>query len=215
MRCVHCKTKFSPRFFLQKFCLKNSDCENASIKFAKKKIKQIDVKEKRDWNKKKKEIKQNLEPLSYWLGKLEEIINSIVREIDYGLPCISCKGNGKPQAGHYHSVKSDTTIRFNFHNIHIQDYRCNVELSSNIIGYDEGLIEIYGKSYWEYVKFGIKKDYNNALQLRIPDIKCYIDQAKIILNRMRKNQVVRSPEERIELRTLLNLEIGIYQKNYC
>lgn len=170
--------------------------------------------EKKKWAGEKKMMIENTMKRGDWLKRLETIINNIARLIDFGTACISCGGFGKPQAGHYHSVASDATIRFNLHNEHLQDYRCNVELGSNTIGYDEGLIRVYGREYWEYVKFGLKNVYHKPLNLSIPEIKIYIDQARIILKRLEKDQVERSPEERIELRDLINSEIGIYKETF-
>ena len=36
-----------------------------------------------------------------------------------------------------------------------------------------------------------------------------------IRNKLRKNEKIRSPKERIELRNQINIELGIYQEEYC
>lgn len=171
--------------------------------------KDIKVKDREE----KKVMKENIMKNSDWLKKLESVINAIAREIDFGLLCISCGGNGKPQAGHYHSVGSNFTLRFNLHNIHVQDYRCNVQLSANIIGYDEGLITIYGNDYWNYIKFELKNTYHNPLHLTVQDIKEYILISNESLKILKNNQFERSPKERIILRSQLNKTIGIYKQN--
>lgn len=177
-------------------------------------IKAKEKKEKKEWQVEKKKMIDNITKYPEWLQRLEDVINPICRLIDYGQPCISCKGNGKPQAGHYHSVASDATIRFNLHNTHIQDYHCNVHKSANIIGYDEGLIQIYGNEYWEYVKFGLKNIYHKPLKLSIPEIKQSIEIAKSIIKDLQSASTEYTPTERLYLRDYFNNKIGIYKTPY-
>lgn len=171
-------------------------------------------KEKKEWQSEKKVMKENIMKHGDWLKRLEESINPIARFIDYGQPCISCTNFGKQQAGHYHSVASDASLRFNLHNIHIQDYHCNVEKSANIIGYDEGLIKLYGNDYWNYVKFGLKNIYHQPLKLSIPEIKNAIEISKEIIKELKSAEEIYSPYYRIKLRDQFNLRIGIYKNIY-
>ena len=129
--CLQCGNGFIPYRSTERVC--SMTC---AIDYAKSKTKK---KEEKAWNKHKKEILEGLQPKSYFEKQLEAAVNGIARAIDYGNRCISCDGSGKAQAGHYHSVKANPTIRFNLHNIHIQDYRCNVKESANINGYDLGI----------------------------------------------------------------------------
>lgn len=207
-KCAHCGTPFEKNIHapFQNWC--SVDC---AYKLSQK---LIEKKEKKDWQVEKKVMKENTMKHGDWLKKLEEAINPIARFIDYGQPCISCKNFGKPQAGHYHSVASDATIRFNLHNIHIQDYQCNVEKSSNTIGYDEGLLKIYGEDYWKYVKFQLKNIYHLPLKLSIPEIKMAIEIAKEILKELKPAQSEFSPIQRIRLRDMYNKRIGIYKHFY-
>lgn len=171
-------------------------------------------KEKKDWAEKKKEMQQNIKKYGDWMKDLEAVINPIARLIDYGQPCISCGGFGKPQAGHFHSVGSNNSLRYNLHNIFGQDFRCNVELSGNLQGYDEGLIKIYGEEYWKYVKFGIKNEYHQPLKLQLYEIKEMISACRILIKELEANKKERTPQERIELRNELNFRIGLYQSNF-
>ena len=207
-RCKNCKDKFKAKHFLQKYCLEKDECIKAFLESMREKNKKDEAKV---WNEQKKELKLSLKKHSEWISDLEDEINPICRLIDFECSCISCEGNGKPQAGHYHTVASDGTIRFNLHNIHLQDYHCNVEKSANIIGYDEGLIRVYGRDYWEYVKFGLKNIYHQPLKLSIPEIKLFIEKARAIKKRLEKNKIYRTPDERIKLRDQINEEIGIYR----
>lgn len=207
-KCVNCGTPFEKNINapFQNWC--SVDC---AYKLSRK---LIDKKEKKDWAVEKKVMKENTLKHGDWLKRLEDIINPICRLIDYNKPCISCEGNGKPQAGHYHSKGSDSSLRFNLHNEHIQCYHCNVPLSSNTIGYNEGLIKVYGTDYWNYVKFQIKNIYHQPLKLSIPQIKEYIETAKEIKKELEVAKAEFSPIQRIRLRDMYNKRIGIYKHFY-
>lgn len=209
--CIVCKAKFDKNINapFQNWC--SPDCALVIVTKKRKEAQEKEAKsQEKQWNAEKKVMSENLMTYDEWLKKLEKEINPIARLIDYGLSCISCGNYGKPQAGHYHTVKSDGAIRFNLHNIHIQDYHCNVQKSANIIGYDEGLILQYGRVYWEYVKFDIKRIYP-VLKLSIPEIKEKIELAREIKKTLEKStNRERTPEERIILRDEINLQLGMY-----
>ena len=155
-RCRHCKEKFEPRFKTTEPYCWNEECKEVEIRLY------LDNKKKKkdkDWKKEKKVIKERLKTHSEHEKDLQSLINQIINLIDKGQPCMSCSNKGKPQAGHYHSTGANNSIRFNLNNIWNQCYRCNVQLSANIIGYDEGLIETYGKNFWEEIKFGLVRKY--------------------------------------------------------
>jgi hypothetical protein len=140
---------------------------------------------------------------------LEKEINAIVRLIDKGSGCISCGGHTTPQAGHYHTVQSNGSIRYNLHNLHLQDYNCNCSKSGNIHQYDLGLMNRYGKDYWEYVKFEIVKEY--------PLIKLtesqYINAIKIArtIKQELTCESTYTAKDRMLLRNKINKQIGIYK----
>lgn len=48
MRCLECKTKFEPRYFLQKFCLGSEVCIDAASKYGKEKAALKIAKESKD-----------------------------------------------------------------------------------------------------------------------------------------------------------------------
>lgn len=79
--------------------------------------------------------------------------NKYIRERDKGLPCISCGslpnysdhiGGSGIQAGHYKTRGASPELRFEELNIHVQCYRCNVQLSGNIENYRINLIKKIG-----------------------------------------------------------------------
>lgn len=143
---------------------------------------------------------------------LEAEINGICRLIDKGSNCISCTVLATA-AGHYHSVKSNGALRYNLHNLHAQEYTCNNEKGANIIQYNKGLIERYGKKYKEYVECDIVRIYPK-LGLHTFEIQALIKKARVVRKRLIKEDKIYPISKRIELRDMVNQEIGIYQSNY-
>jgi len=199
--CINCKKPFKPSRTTQRVC-----SPKCAIDVAKAKTKKQEDKE---WRKHKKERLEKIQPRSHFEKKLEEAINAIVRAIDFGNRCISCDEARRAYAGHYHSVKAHPAIRYNLHNIHVQDYECNVKKSGNIQGYDLGLIEAYGRRYWEYIKFVIVRE-KPLLKLTIEELKEKAALARSIYRKLYKDQKKRSEKERMKLRYEINEELGIY-----
>lgn len=204
-KCKCCLKIYAPYSTFSKCCSVKCSLEYNKIEKEKQ--------EEKNWQIRKKAMKEELKSYSSWLKDLEQEINSIVRLIDYDCRCISCYGNGKPQAGHYHSVNANGNIRFNLHNIHIQDYRCNVKLSGNINGYDHGLISLFGEEYWRFVKFELRK-LTPSLKLSVPEIKNSILIAQEIKKELSIKTAKKTIEDRIKLREELNKRIGIYKMGY-
>lgn len=197
-KCSFCGNQFQPiRSTLEKVC--SIQC---AIGYNKEKEKQKELKAIR----KKKE---ELLPRSFYEKKLQANINEIARLIDYSQPCISCGNYGKEQGGHYHSVGANASLRYNLHNIFLQCYSCNVHKSANTHNYDLGLIEIYGKEYWEYVKFQIVQE-TPLLSPTINELKEYIVSTRKVIKELKSDLKQLTPKQRIKLRTKLNERIGIY-----
>jgi hypothetical protein len=205
-RCQHHKTKFEAKYFNQKFCLSDDEC----IKAFNESVKANQQKQKaKDWQKEKKEIKEKLMTLSDWQKLLEKEVNHIARLIDKDSGCISCGGHTTPQGGHYHSVKSNGSIRFNLDNIHLQDYNCNCAQGSNTPMYDLGIIERYGKQYWEYMKFDIVRLFT-TLKMAKFEYSDKITIARSIVKHLQLENKTYNESERLELRKKFNAMIGIY-----
>ena len=205
MKCKQCKSKFIPKYFNQKYCLINDECIKAHVE---------NVKSKQTIQKKKenKAKLNDLQPKGYWLGKLQEEINQIVRLIDKDCPCIS---SGRPyrsddQAGHFYSVGSTPALRFNLLNLWSQSIKDNMHNSGNLLNYREQL-----------VKFDIidliedeKRKYP-TLKLSIEEIKEAISKAKIVKKVMIElNSDVFNPRsviKRVELRQEFNRYLEIYK----
>lgn len=177
-----------------------------AIEYSKNKVKADKLKISRLETKKQRESIVGIPELK---KLLEAQINTICREIDKGSGCISCGGHTTPQSGHYHTVQSNGSIRFNLFNVHLQDFNCNCAKGGNLHNYDLGLIKMYGKEYWEYVKFELPKLYP-VLKLNKPELLEAIPKARELVKRLKKANITHSSEQRIRLREEYNKFIGIY-----
>lgn len=200
-KCKNCGEPFEPQRPLQKIC--NYKC---AIELSKKLQKVIDAKK---WRGEKKVMKEKLKTASNWKQDLQVLINRIVRLIDYGQPCIATGSlNGKINAGHYFSVSSNDTIRFNLHNIHIQSEHSNSYKSGDTLNYQSGIERVYGIKYLEYMNSlkGLK-----PLHLCVPKIKVAIEKCKVIIKELEQKGYVYDAKTRVNLRNLYNEQIGIYK----
>jgi hypothetical protein len=77
------------------------------------------------------------------LADLQDAFNAWIRLRDAGQPCISC---GRPygdrwHAGHYRSVGSEPSLRFEPDNVHLQCPACNLHLCGNQAPYRVNLVK--------------------------------------------------------------------------
>lgn len=143
--------------------------------------------------------------------KLQVIINELVRIIDKGLPCISCVGTKLPQAGHFHPVGAKPYLRFNLNNIHVQDHRCNIELTGNQEQYFKGLCDRYGAGYASWVENILPARFRNV-KLSKPELKEAIVSARECLAEIKNRTIpIESMQERLKIRLIYNNRIGIYK----
>lgn len=211
-KCKSCNEKFEPRFStLEKYCW-NSDCKLIEAMQKLEKIKSNNEKKERlEWRERAKKMDVEVNSSKY-KKTLQDEINKLARMIDnrFGLLCIDCgKKYGKQQdAGHFKSVGSNASIRYNLHNIHSQKSDCN----QNGLGggrerqYYDGLIERYGKEYAEFVDL--------ELQQKFPYIGLMNHEypAKIKLVRsIIKNFDTYLLENPSQAREIFNKLIGIYK----
>jgi hypothetical protein len=128
-RCKHCKDKFEPLRFNQKYCM-NEECVRVWVETEKQK----------QWKAKKTRLKKELMSLQDWLKLAQMTFNKYIRHRDKGMSCISC-GNEpkKANAGHYFSQGGHSNVRFNEDNVHLQCEHCNSYLSGNLLNYRIGI----------------------------------------------------------------------------
>lgn len=193
-KCKVCPNKFTPQRPLQMVC--SPICALNYTKNQKAK----------QWGVEKKKIKDKLQTKGDLEKLLQIEINKLIRLIDFGNACISCGGNGKEQAGHYHTTKAKPAIRYNLFNIFLQCYYCNVELSSNIVGYNKGLRQTFGDDLQEYIEIELPKF--NYLGLSKVELSEKITLVRRLIKDYEPEQL--TTEKRISIRHELQEKIGIY-----
>ena len=204
-KCKVCKDLFEPQRGLQQTC--NFHC---ALKLAKEIERKAD---KKKWQGEKKVMKEKLKTLSDWKKDLEVLVNGIVRLIDNEQSCISCPPTTPIQkgfAGHFHSVGSNDSLRFNLFNIFRQCYSCNGNKGGAPIQYLAGLVRLYGEEYANYVHYDIVRLYP-SIHLSVPEIKGAITVCRGIIRELENKNYVYDAETRISLRKLYNEQIGIYK----
>jgi hypothetical protein len=194
-KCKQCSEYFEPTRPLQMVC-----SPLCAIEYKKKQ-------EQKKWRERKVKMKEELKTLTDFKKDLEVEINTIVRLLDKP-SCVSCPG-GVENAGHYHAVGSNDSIRFNLHNIHGQCVYCNKHKGSNLHEYDLGLISRYGNDYWHYVKFYLVADFP-LMKFTKEQVQEATKTARVIVREMKKANLTYPLKARIDLRYSLNERIGLY-----
>lgn len=205
-RCIECKVKFKPKYFLQKFCLQNENCINSSVKFV------IDFNSQKEIEKRHKQIKIDIENSGVFKEKLQTKIQEITRLIDKGLPCLATKViPNQMHGGHIFARGGNSYMAMNLHNIHRQSAQ------SNHFQNDDGLMKEgvkleYGSEYLEFI--------SDLRRTPCPDIApleygIIYKKACKIATKLIKLNLTYSIRKRIELRNEINLELKIYASEYC
>jgi len=162
----------------------------------------------------KKEKKKSREEHSLsldWSKKLQEEINSIVRTIDKGLTCLARNIRGQIHAGHVYARGGNQTIRYNLHNLHRQSAHSN-KYQNDDGKLREGLINEYGAEYMEFIG-GLRK--TPALTFNNKEYRDLTNKARIILKHLKEKDRIYTKSERIELRNRVNIEMCIYDMEFC
>lgn len=125
---------------------------------------------KRNYEKKvqseKKEAKEKLMSRRDWLNLAQKTFNKYIRTRDKGRNCFSCgkRITGVVHASHYLSQGNHSAVRFHEDNVWACCYRCNVELSGNLIEYRKRLIQEIGEERVEWLE-------NNGSRVKKWDIE--------------------------------------------
>ena len=88
-----------------------------------------------------KELKESVKTKSDYLKEVQVVFNQYIRLRDENKPCISCGKPliGKYDAGHFYSVGSSPSLRFNENNTFGQCVHCNQHLHGNLHMYRNGI----------------------------------------------------------------------------
>jgi hypothetical protein len=206
-KCKNCGSRFEPRFStLEKYCW-DPECKTIE---AFEKLDKFKKQERSEWAQRRKKMDIEVNPVKY-KKMLQDEINKLARMIDnrFKLHCIDC---GKPfgnqqDGGHFKSVGSNPSLRFNLHNIHSQRSECN----QNGIGggrerqYYQGLVNRYSEEYANYVDIELQKKFK-YVGLKNHEIP---EKLKIVRGLIRDfdTYIFENPQQ---ARDMLNKIIGIY-----
>jgi len=143
MKCKACNTTFIPKYFNQKFCVDNDECLKAFSDYAKITKEKT---ERKEWTERKSKLKKEMLTVQDYLKIAQQVFNAYIRKRDQGKNCISCQKpiKGVVNASHYYNSNNHWNVRFNELNVHSSCYRCNCELSGNLIEYGINLEKLIG-----------------------------------------------------------------------
>ena len=101
-----------------------------------------------------REAKERIKTKGQYMREAQAAFNAWVRERDVALPCISCGRHhqGKYDAGHYRTVGSNPTLRFEPLNCHKQCVPCNQHKSGDIVNYRISLVQRIGAKLVEWLE---------------------------------------------------------------
>jgi hypothetical protein len=139
--CVSCQKDFIKTRGLQRAC--SLECAIIDAK------KKQELKEEKDWQKRKKEGKEKLKKLSIHEKEARTVFQKYIRLRDVNQPCISCGVTEDDcwQGSHFYKAEIFSGLIFNEMNVHKSCLRCNFFLNGNELGYREGLVKRYGEQY--------------------------------------------------------------------
>jgi hypothetical protein len=208
-KCRICKESFEPKNNFIPVC-DNVDCKT---KYAMSVVEKTKLAKEREERKKRVEEKKKMrDAITNWKNELQDEVNLIIRLIDKDLPCLAKgKYSNQVHAGHIFSRGSNQTIRYNCHNIHRQSAQSNHFQNDDGL-LREGLVNEYGQDYMEFIsalRRTPKLEYNNQ------EFHEFTLKARVISAKLKKADKVYSLKERIELRNQINLELGVYQEEFC
>jgi len=148
-KCKNCKEEFEQFNTLQVRCIK------CAIELGKKKTLSDAKKVKTNANKELRKAKEAIKTRSDWMREAQIAYNTWKRESELlkGEGCISCgTHNGKMNCGHYMSVGSNPSLRFDEKNSWLQCERCNSYLSGNLLNYRMALLRRFGQELLNYLE---------------------------------------------------------------
>jgi len=142
---------------------------------------------------------------------LQKHVNTICRLIDKDLLCLARNQKGKMDAGHVFARGGNQTIRYNLHNIHRQSAQSNHFQNDDGL-LREGIVNEYGADYMDFIASLRRTPQLTYKEWEYKELS--LTASKIAL-RLKKLDLCYSLNERIELRNKINIELGIYENEFC
>ena len=134
----------------------------------------------KNWQKKKKKMKEELETVQELIKATQIIFNKYIRLRDKNELCISCKQVPKKiNAGHFWNANNHWNVRFDEDNVHVQCEKCNSYLSGNLIEYRTNLLMKIGAERFSQLEAKarvIRKFTKDELKEIIKEYKLKIKQ---------------------------------------
>lgn len=159
---------------------------------------------KKDWNDRKKGLKEELGVKKKQSQQpLQKSINKIVRLLDKEEPCLArpTENHVAFDAGHIFSVGSHPSLRYNVWNIFKQSVKSNRDLAGEQLMMMEGVEIRYGKD---------KREYIETLPSLYPILKLTADEKRVALKIA--NRLIREIEKGADFtRDQINEYLGIYK----
>ena len=208
--CKICKNKFVPKNVSTEPVCQNYDCKVAyALKIVDKNKLEKDKEAKRI---KREEKQKQRDAITNWKNELQDEVNLIARLIDKDLPCLA-KGKYANQmhGGHIFSRGSNQTIRYNLHNIHRQSAQSNHFQNEDGL-LREGLVKEYGQDYMNFIS---ELRRTPSLQYSNESFHEITKKARQIVSKLKKVDKIYNLNQRIELRNQINIELGIYDEEFC
>ena len=128
-------------------------------------------------------MKKKAKPLSYYKKRAWKALSLYVRkgaaDVNDNVSCVTCgeiKHYKKMQAGHFLPKMLNTELYFDPMNVHVQCYRCNINLGGFGASYYLYMKNIYGEEEIKklFAKIGSKRKYKK---------EDYIDMESKFLNK--------------------------------
>lgn len=195
-----CKKNFIPTQFAQPVC--NYKCALGYNQEKK------EAKEQKEIDDKVKEMRPFAKSNEY-KKSLQRVVNMLARLIDIKLgynSCIDCgRTYGKQtDAAHYHSIGSNSTLRYNLHNLHSAASYCNFHSDLHKTNYKIGLANRYGQKYADKVEhLGLVYKEIHLTPLEV------VEKLKVVRGLIRNLHTFEF-ENGMQAREILNRIIGIY-----
>lgn len=162
--------------------------------------------------KEKARKKAEKERFTDYKSKLQDKVNEIVRLIDIGLPCLARNYHpNQIHAGHIFSRGSEKYMRFNLHNIHRQSAQSNHFQNEDGL-LREGLVNEYGQNYFDFIS---ELRQTPPLKYSNLEYKDFYKKACKIANDLKREGRVFTKDQRIYMRNQVNIELEIYDPQYC
>lgn len=162
-KCKECSSIFAPSRAMQVVC--GPICAQS---WGRKLIEQQEANSKREERKSIRAAREKAKTRSDHLREAQAAFNAWIRARDAGKPCISCGRHhqGQWHAGHYRSIGSEPSLRFEPDNCHLQCAPCNTHLSGNLIKYRINLIKKIGLERVEWIEGS-----HEAKKLTVPELQ--------------------------------------------